>query len=59
MYMLKIGFFKLRVKLGFYYRNKSCFSLRAQEFMISATFLPVLDDSDVYICMLHLAAYSP
>ena len=29
---------KLRVKLGFYYRHKSCFSLRAWRLLISATF---------------------
>lgn len=37
---------KLRLKLGFYYRNKAWFSLRARKFLISATFLPVLNYGD-------------
>lgn len=49
----------LRVKIGFYYRNKSCFSLRAQKLMISSIFLPTLDYGDVWICGLHLALCSP
>lgn len=40
---------KLRVKLGFFYRNKSCFSLKARKLLVSATFL---DYGDV----LHLSA---
>ena len=38
---------KLRVKLGFYFRNRSCFSLQARKRLINATFLPVLDYGDV------------
>ena len=38
---------KLRVKLGLYFRNKSCFTLQARRKLISATFLPVLDYGDV------------
>uniref|UniRef100_A0A8C1PPA9 Reverse transcriptase domain-containing protein n=1 Tax=Cyprinus carpio TaxID=7962 RepID=A0A8C1PPA9_CYPCA len=38
---------KLRVKLGFYFRNKSCFTLQARRKLISATFLPVFDYGDV------------
>lgn len=38
---------KLKVKLGFYYRNKSCFSLRARKLLVSSSFLPLLDYGDV------------
>lgn len=38
---------KLRVKLGFYFRNRSCFSLGARKRLVSATFLPLLDYGDV------------
>lgn len=38
---------KLRIKIGFYYRNKSCFSLQARKYLVSATFLPLLDYGDV------------
>ena len=42
---------KLRVKLVFYYRNKACFPPKARKFLISATFMPVLDYCDVvYMC---------
>ncbi|KAI4830607.1 hypothetical protein KUCAC02_002226 [Chaenocephalus aceratus] len=34
---------KLRVRLGFFYRNKSCFSLEARKRLVTVTFLPVLD----------------
>ena len=37
---------KLRIKLGFYYRNKSCFSSAARRYLVSATFLPLLDYGD-------------
>lgn len=37
---------KLRLKLGFYYRNKAWFSLRARKFLISGTFRPVLNYGD-------------
>lgn len=38
---------KLRVKLGFYFRNKSCFSLEARKKLVHATFLSVIDYGDV------------
>ena len=38
---------KLRVRLGFFYRNKSCFSLEARKRLVSVTFLPVLDYGDL------------
>jgi len=38
---------KLRVKLGFHFRNKFCFTLQAMRKLISATFFPVLDYGDV------------
>ena len=38
---------KLKIKLGFFYRNKSCFSFRTMKHLISATFLPVLDYGDL------------
>lgn len=38
---------KLMVKVGFYYRHKFCFSLRAQKYSVSAAFLPLLNYSDI------------
>lgn len=38
---------KLRLKLGFYFRNKACFSFEAKKALVSATFLPVLDYGDI------------
>ena len=38
---------KLRVKLGFFFRNKSCFSVEARKRLVSVTFLPVLDYGDL------------
>ena len=38
---------KLKVKLGFYFRNKSCFSLGTRKYLISSTFLPLLDYGDL------------
>lgn len=38
---------KLKKKLGFYFRNKSCFSFNARKKLVFATFLPVLDYGDV------------
>jgi len=38
---------KLRVRLGFFYRNKSCFSLEARKRLVTVTFLPVLDYGDL------------
>lgn len=38
---------KLRIKLGFFFRNKSCFSYEAKKRLVSATFLSVLGYGDV------------
>ena len=38
---------KLRVKLGFFFRHKSCFSFFTRKKLIATTFLPVLDYSDL------------
>ena len=38
---------KLRVRLSFFFRNKSCFSLEARKRLITVTFLPVLDYADL------------
>ena len=38
---------KLRVRLGFFFRNKSCFSFEARKRLVSVTFLPVLDYGDL------------
>ena len=38
---------KLKIKWGFFYRNKSCFSFQTRKHLISATFLPVLDCGDL------------
>lgn len=38
---------KLKLKLGFYFRNKSCFSFEAKRRLVAATFLSVLDYGDV------------
>ena len=38
---------KLKVKLGFYYRNRACFSSGARKYLVSATFLPLLDYGDI------------
>ncbi len=37
---------KLKLKLRFYYRNRSLFSLKARNYLVSATFLPLLDYGD-------------
>lgn len=37
----------VRVKLGFYYRNKCCFSFGVRKGLIQATFLSILDYSDI------------
>ncbi len=36
---------KLKKQLGFYFRNKSCFSFNARKKLVSGTFLPILDYS--------------
>ncbi len=38
---------KLRLKLGFYFHNKLCFSFNVKKHLVAATFLPVLDYGDV------------
>lgn len=38
---------KLRLKLGFYFRNKLCFSFNVKKRLVAATFLPVLDYGDL------------
>ena len=38
---------KLRLKIGWFFRNKSCFSFETKKTLISATFLSVLDDGDI------------
>ena len=37
----------LKLKLGFYFGNKSCFSLDVRRKLVEATFLPVLDYGDL------------
>ena len=39
---------KLRLQLGFYFRNSACFSQSARKKLVEATFLPVLDYGDVF-----------
>ncbi len=39
---------KLRLQLGFYFRNSACFSQSAKRKLVEATFLPVLDYGDVF-----------
>ena len=38
---------KLKLKLGFFYRNRTCFSFAARKKLVAATFLPVLDYGDL------------
>lgn len=38
---------KLKIKLGFLYRSKSCLSIRARKYLVTATFLPILDYGDL------------
>ena len=38
---------KLKQKLGFYFRNKACFSFEAKKRLVAATFMSVLDYGDV------------
>lgn len=38
---------KCKVKLGFFFRNKSCFSAKVRDYLISTTFLPILDYGDI------------
>uniref|UniRef100_A0A3P9K1B3 Reverse transcriptase domain-containing protein n=1 Tax=Oryzias latipes TaxID=8090 RepID=A0A3P9K1B3_ORYLA len=39
---------KLRLKLGFYFRNKLCFSFEVKKRLVAATFLSVLDYGDLF-----------
>ena len=43
LYLVK----KLRLKLGFYFLNKMCFSFNVKKGLVAATFLPVLDCGDL------------
>jgi len=38
---------KLKLRLGFYFRNKSCFSFDAKKRLVAAPVMPVIDDGDV------------
>ena len=38
---------KFKLKLGFYFRNKACFSFEARRRLVSATFMPLLDYGDI------------
>lgn len=38
---------KLKIKLGYLYRSKSCLSIRTREYLVMATFLPILDYGDL------------
>lgn len=38
---------KLKLKLGFFFRNKSCFSLQVRKHLVLTTFLPLLDYGDL------------
>ena len=45
---------KLRLKLGFYFRNKLCFSFNVKKQLFAATFLSVLDYGDLlYMTLTH------
>ncbi len=38
---------KKKIKLGFYFRDKFCFSFNVRKKLVTTTFLPVLDYGDV------------
>ena len=38
---------KLKLKMGFYFRNKSCFTFSAKKKLVEATFLSVIDYGDI------------
>jgi hypothetical protein len=38
---------KFKLRIGFYYRHKACFSLEARRELVRCTLLPVLDLSGV------------
>ncbi len=40
---------KLKMKLGFFFRNKSCFSLQVRKHLILTTFVPLLDYGDLLV----------
>ena len=54
---------KLRLKLGFFFHHRSCFSFSARKKLVAANFLPVLDYGDLlymyapanYLCSLDTA----
>jgi hypothetical protein len=48
---------KLRIKVGFFYRNRSCFSLNSRKQIIQSTFLLVLHYGDI-IYYMNAAAIS-
>uniref|UniRef100_A0A3B3DM95 Reverse transcriptase domain-containing protein n=2 Tax=Oryzias melastigma TaxID=30732 RepID=A0A3B3DM95_ORYME len=39
---------KLKLRLGFFYRNRLCFSFKAKKYLVNATFLSVLDYGDLF-----------
>lgn len=46
---------KLKVKIGFYFRNKFCFTFSAKKKLVEAPFLPVIDYGDIIVhaCILR------
>ena len=44
---------KLKLKLGCFFRNKSCFSLQGRKYLLTTTFLPLLDYEDLLFMKLH------
>lgn len=47
---------KLRLKLGFYFRNRACFSFEARKRLVSTTFLSVIDYGDILYMHAPVAA---
>lgn len=45
---------KLKLKLGFFYRNASCFSLQVRSHLVKSTFLPLLDYGDLHAPVQYL-----
>ena len=39
---------ELKLKLGFFFRNKSCFSMQVIKHLITTTFSPLLDYGDLF-----------
>ena len=50
---------KLRQKIGFFYRNKSCFPLHCRKTLVEATFLSVLDYGDILYRYASAATLKP